>query len=248
MRFGIVRAVAAGAAVLVLALTPPTAWTQPKKLVFWTHWEQNPEFNKWYETKGKEFAQEVGLRGRGRHGALPGLRGQVPGGVHGEEQRARHLHGHDAPLVRAVRLLRQDAGRPGEDLRAEPAEVHGRGRQMEGRALRHPHRARQLPADVHQRRHVQEGRPRSGQAAEDVRRLAGGHEEADHLDAEGRRSDAGRLRHPQQGPSGRDHRQVPAVRARLGRPDAVPDLDKATGFANSPRDGGGAARSSAISC
>ena len=46
MRFRVVCAVAAGAAVLTLALTPPTAWTQPKKLVFWTHWEQNPEFNK----------------------------------------------------------------------------------------------------------------------------------------------------------------------------------------------------------
>ncbi len=24
------------------------------------HWEQNPEFNKWYETKGKEFAKKSG--------------------------------------------------------------------------------------------------------------------------------------------------------------------------------------------
>ena len=140
--------------------------------------------------KGEGVRQEVGLRGRGGHHSLPGIRGQVPGGLHGEEQRARHLHGNDAPMVRAVRFLRQDAGRSGKDLRPEPAEVHGRHRQVEGRALRHPDRARQLPADVHQRRHVQEGRPRSGRPAEDVhRRLALGHEEADHRRSEGRRSD-----------------------------------------------------------
>src|SRR5207249_4376059 len=31
-----------------------------KKLVYWTHWEQNPEFNKFYETRGKDFAQKTG--------------------------------------------------------------------------------------------------------------------------------------------------------------------------------------------
>ncbi len=35
-------------------------WAQQKKLVYWTHWEQNPDFNKWYETKGKEFAKKTG--------------------------------------------------------------------------------------------------------------------------------------------------------------------------------------------
>ena len=37
-----------------------TAPAQSKKLVFWTHWEQNPEFNKFYETRGKDFAQKHG--------------------------------------------------------------------------------------------------------------------------------------------------------------------------------------------
>ncbi len=35
-------------------------WAQQKKLVYWTHWEQNPDFNKWLETKGKEFAKKTG--------------------------------------------------------------------------------------------------------------------------------------------------------------------------------------------
>jgi len=35
-------------------------WAQQKKLIYWTHWEQNPDFNKWYETKGKEFAKKTG--------------------------------------------------------------------------------------------------------------------------------------------------------------------------------------------
>ena len=47
-----------GALAVAVALAPGAA--QSKKLVFWTHWEQNPEFNKWYETKGKEFAQKSG--------------------------------------------------------------------------------------------------------------------------------------------------------------------------------------------
>ena len=57
---GMVRAMVGVAAVLALALTPPAAWAQAKKLVFWTHWEQNPEFNKFYETRGKDFAQKSG--------------------------------------------------------------------------------------------------------------------------------------------------------------------------------------------
>lgn len=51
--------VGVGALAVAIALVAPGA-AQSKKLVFWTHWEQNPEFNKWYETKGKEFAQKSG--------------------------------------------------------------------------------------------------------------------------------------------------------------------------------------------
>jgi ABC-type glycerol-3-phosphate transport system substrate-binding protein len=46
-------------AVTALVLAGPAA-AQQKKLVYWTHWEQNPAFNKWYETKGKEFAKKTG--------------------------------------------------------------------------------------------------------------------------------------------------------------------------------------------
>lgn len=35
-------------------------WAQQKKLVYWTHWDQNPDFNNWYATKGKEFAKKTG--------------------------------------------------------------------------------------------------------------------------------------------------------------------------------------------
>jgi multiple sugar transport system substrate-binding protein len=48
-----------GALAVTLALVAPGA-AQSKKLVYWTHWEQNPEFNKWYEAKGKEFAKKSG--------------------------------------------------------------------------------------------------------------------------------------------------------------------------------------------
>lgn len=45
---------------LILGGPGGEAWAQAKKLVFWTMWDQNPEFNKWYETKGKEFAKKTG--------------------------------------------------------------------------------------------------------------------------------------------------------------------------------------------
>jgi multiple sugar transport system substrate-binding protein len=48
-----------GALALAVAL-PASGLAQSKKLVYWTHWEQNPEFNKWYEAKGKEFAKKSG--------------------------------------------------------------------------------------------------------------------------------------------------------------------------------------------
>jgi ABC-type glycerol-3-phosphate transport system substrate-binding protein len=48
------------AVVLVLGGLGGDVWAQQKKLVYWTHWEQNPGFNKWYETRGKEFAKKTG--------------------------------------------------------------------------------------------------------------------------------------------------------------------------------------------
>jgi multiple sugar transport system substrate-binding protein len=61
MREAIGRAVAVLGAVLVLGGAPGPAAAQAKKLVYWTHWEQNPDFNKWYEAKGKEFAKKTGF-------------------------------------------------------------------------------------------------------------------------------------------------------------------------------------------
>ena len=49
---------------LVLALVfvwlGSDVWAQQKKIVYWTHWEQNALFNKWYATKGQEFAKKTG--------------------------------------------------------------------------------------------------------------------------------------------------------------------------------------------
>ena len=47
------------AAVFAAALSGASV-AQQKKLVLWTHWDQNPEFNKWYADKGKEFAKKSG--------------------------------------------------------------------------------------------------------------------------------------------------------------------------------------------
>jgi len=48
--------VVAGAA----ALLADPALGQTKKLVYWTTWDQNPDFTKWYETRGKDFAKKFG--------------------------------------------------------------------------------------------------------------------------------------------------------------------------------------------
>src|SRR4029079_7970777 len=48
------------AAAILGVATPITSFAQQKKLVLWTHWDQNPEFNKWYADKGKEFAKKTG--------------------------------------------------------------------------------------------------------------------------------------------------------------------------------------------
>ena len=51
-------ALAAAVGAVTVAITPAPA--QTKKLVYWTHWDQQPDFNKWYAEKGKEFAKKTG--------------------------------------------------------------------------------------------------------------------------------------------------------------------------------------------
>src|SRR5215207_1438614 len=58
-RSGWLLSVSLAAAVVAVAL-PVTSFAQQKKIVFWTHWEQNPDFNKWYAEKGKEFTKKTG--------------------------------------------------------------------------------------------------------------------------------------------------------------------------------------------
>ena len=60
MRGKIWRTIAVAVVGLAVAMAPSTGYAQSKKLIFWTHWEQNPEFNKFYETRGKDFAQKHG--------------------------------------------------------------------------------------------------------------------------------------------------------------------------------------------
>ena len=51
-------ALATAVGAVTVAITPAPA--QTKKLVYWTHWDQQPDFNKWYVEKGKEFAKKTG--------------------------------------------------------------------------------------------------------------------------------------------------------------------------------------------
>jgi ABC-type glycerol-3-phosphate transport system substrate-binding protein len=60
MRRGLWLSLAIAVAVGVVAVTAPPAPAQTKKLVYWTHWDQQPDFNKWYVEKGKEFTKKTG--------------------------------------------------------------------------------------------------------------------------------------------------------------------------------------------
>jgi len=60
MRHKISRTISIAVVALAVVMAPSAGSAQSKKLVFWTHWEQNPEFNKFYETRGKDFAQKHG--------------------------------------------------------------------------------------------------------------------------------------------------------------------------------------------
>ena len=48
------------AAALLVCVLPGHSPAQQKKLIYWTHLEQHPHFKKWNETKGKEYAKKTG--------------------------------------------------------------------------------------------------------------------------------------------------------------------------------------------
>jgi multiple sugar transport system substrate-binding protein len=60
MRRGMWLSLAMAVAVGAVVVAVPSAPAQTKKLVYWTHWDQQPDFNKWYTEKGKEFAKKTG--------------------------------------------------------------------------------------------------------------------------------------------------------------------------------------------
>src|SRR5262245_60110539 len=60
MRRGMWLTLALAVVVGAVTVAAPPARAQSKKLVYWTHWDQQPDFNKWYAEKGKEFAKKTG--------------------------------------------------------------------------------------------------------------------------------------------------------------------------------------------
>jgi multiple sugar transport system substrate-binding protein len=60
MRRGMWLSLALVAAVGAVTVATPPAPAQTKKIVYWTHWDQQPDFNKWYTEKSKEFQKKTG--------------------------------------------------------------------------------------------------------------------------------------------------------------------------------------------
>ena len=52
------------AAVVAAVAIPDASFAQQKKLVYWTHWEQNPDFNKWYGPRGRSSPRRRATRSR----------------------------------------------------------------------------------------------------------------------------------------------------------------------------------------
>src|SRR5580765_6841698 len=59
MRRGMWLSLALAAVVGAVTVAAPPAAAQTKKLVYWTHWDQQPDFNKWYAEKGNYFKQKT---------------------------------------------------------------------------------------------------------------------------------------------------------------------------------------------
>ncbi len=169
MRGGIVRVTAAVAAALALAMTPLAVGAQAKKLVLWTHWEQNPEFNKYYETRGKDFAQKSGYEVQVVTVPYQGYEAKYLAALIGKSGAPDIFMGmthHWCGQYDFCDRMPADLAKTWDENLPKYMAIGG---QVEGGALRHPDRARELPADVHQRRPLQEGRPGPGQAAQDAR-------------------------------------------------------------------------------
>ena len=59
---GAIAVVVIGALAIAAFVLPNMHFGPYKKLVLLTHWEENPEFNKWYAEKGREFARKSGYQ------------------------------------------------------------------------------------------------------------------------------------------------------------------------------------------
>ncbi len=61
MRRGLWAVLVVAVAIIALATLTGHGLAQQKKIVMWTHWGVNAKFNKWYETRGKDFAKKSGV-------------------------------------------------------------------------------------------------------------------------------------------------------------------------------------------
>ena len=241
MRRGVILAMTVVVAAAAVALSAPPAGAQAKKLVYWTHWEQNPEFNKFYETRGKEFAQKTGWQVEVVTVPYQGYEAKYLAALIGKSGAPDFFMGmthHWCGQYDFCDKMPADLAKVWDENLPKYMVSVGKWKGARyGIPIEHGN-FQQMYINVDL---FKKAGPGPRQAAEDARRVAGRHEEADPLDAEGR-GDPGRVRPPPQGPSGGHHRQVPAVRARVRRPDAVAGPREGDRLREQPRDGG--ARSS----
>src|SRR5882762_11269230 len=125
------RTLALLTSILALALAPETAAPQTKKLVYWTHWEQNPEFNKFYEARGKDFAQRTGYEVQVVTVPYQGYEAKYLAALMGKSGAPDIFMGMTHHWCGQYDFCDKMPA-PGEDLGREPAQVHRQCRQVEG--------------------------------------------------------------------------------------------------------------------
>jgi ABC-type glycerol-3-phosphate transport system substrate-binding protein len=204
MWLSLAMAVAVGAVVVAV----PSAPAQTKKLVYWTHWDQQPDFNKWYTEKGKEFAKKTGYEIEVVTIPYQGYEAKYLAALMGKSGAPDFFNGMTHQWCGQYDFcdpMPQDLAKIWDESIPKYMVPIGKWKDVRyGTPLEHGNfQQMYMNVDLFKK------------AGLDPGRVAGRHEEADV----GRHP--GRVRDPAQGPPGGHHRQVPALRPRLRRPDAL---------------------------
>ena len=233
MRRGVILAMTVVVAAAAVALSAPPAGAQAKKLVYWTHWEQNPEFNKFYETRGKEFAQKTGWQVEVVTVPYQGYEAKYLAALIGKSGAPDFFMGmthHWCGQYDFCDKMPADLAKVWDENLPKYMVSVGKWKGARyGIPIEHGNfQQMYINVDMFKKAGLDPDKP-----PKTLDEWLAGMKKLTTLDAEGR-GDAGRVRPPHKGhPVGITDKFLPFAHA-FGARMLSPDLEKATGFANSP--------------